>query len=53
VMFLLCYAYQLGYLLHITFPSPSILQHYVEFDIRTITRLAKLFGVRSFGGFVS
>jgi hypothetical protein len=53
VMFSLCYVYQLGYLLHISFPSPSILQHYVEFDIHTIFRLEKLFGVGSFGGFVS
>jgi hypothetical protein len=53
VMFSLCYAYQLGYLLQIAFPFPNILQHYVEFDIHTIIRLEKLFGVGFFGGFFS
>jgi len=43
-MFLLCYAHRLGYLLRTMFPSPNILQHYVEFDICTITTLEKLFG---------
>ncbi len=51
-MFLSCYAQRLGYLLHIMFPSPSILQHYVEFDICTITKLEKLLGVKSFGGII-
>jgi hypothetical protein len=35
------------------FPSPSILQNYIEFDIRTMVILEKLFGARSFGGFIS
>jgi hypothetical protein len=35
------------------FPFPSILQHYVEIHIHTITKLEKLFGVGSFGGFIS
>jgi hypothetical protein len=52
-MFSLCYAYELGYLLHVSFPSPSILQDYIEFDLHTIIRLENLFGVISFGGFVS
>ncbi len=51
--FLLCYAQCLGYLLHIMFPFPGILQHYVEFVIHTITTLEKLFGVGSFGGYIS
>jgi len=32
------------------FPSLSSLQHYVEFDIHTITTLKELLGARSFGG---
>jgi len=32
------------------FPSLNTLQHYVEFDIHTITTLKKLLGVKSFGG---
>jgi hypothetical protein len=36
-------------LFHIVFPSLGILQHYVRFNICTITTLEKLFGVRSFG----
>jgi hypothetical protein len=32
------------------FPSPSILQHYAKFNIRTLITLEKLFGARSFGG---
>jgi hypothetical protein len=32
------------------FPSLGILQHYVEFNIRTIIMLEKLFSVGSFGG---
>jgi hypothetical protein len=35
------------------FPSLGILQHYVEFNIHTITRLEKLFGAGSFGGYIS
>jgi hypothetical protein len=35
------------------FPSLSILQHYVEFDTRTIATLKKLFSVGSFGGSIS
>jgi hypothetical protein len=35
------------------FPSPSILQHYVKFNIPTITMLEKLFGVGSFGSFTN
>ncbi len=48
-MFLLCYAQCFGYLIRTMFPSPSILQHYIEFDIRTITTLEKLLSARSFG----
>jgi hypothetical protein len=32
------------------FPSLSILQHYIKFDIRTIVMLEKLFDATSFGG---
>jgi len=32
------------------FPSLGILQHYVEFNIHTITTMEKLFGVGFFGG---
>jgi hypothetical protein len=32
------------------FPSLGVLQHYVEFDICTITMLEKLFGAGAFGG---
>ncbi len=39
VMFLLCYAERPCYLFHILFPSLSILQHYVEFNIHTIVML--------------
>jgi len=35
------------------FPSPSILQHYVEFDTRTIATLEKLLNVGSFGGSIN
>ncbi len=52
-MFSLCYAHCLGYLLHTMFPSPNILQRYVEFNICTITTLEKLFGAWSFGGFMN
>jgi hypothetical protein len=34
------------------FPSPSILQHYDEFDTCTITMLEKLLDGGSFGGFI-
>jgi hypothetical protein len=34
------------------FPFLSILQHYAEFNICTITTLEKLFGVGSFGVFI-
>jgi hypothetical protein len=53
VMFLLCYAKRPCYLFHILFPSLGILQHYVEFNIHTIVMLQKLFGARSFGGFIN
>jgi hypothetical protein len=49
-MFLLCYAQCLSYLFHIVLPFLGILQHYVEFDIRTIAMLEKLVGARFFGG---
>jgi hypothetical protein len=35
------------------FPSPSILKHYIEFDIDTIITLEKLFGVGSFNGSIN
>jgi hypothetical protein len=35
------------------FPSPNILQHYIEFNTHTITMLEKLLGVESFGGSIS
>jgi hypothetical protein len=34
------------------FTSPSILWHYIKFDIRTIITLEKLLGAWSFGGFI-
>ncbi len=34
------------------FPFLGILQHYAKFDTRTTTMLEKLFGERSFGGFI-
>jgi hypothetical protein len=34
------------------FPFPSILQHYIEFDICIITTLEKLLGVGSFGSII-
>jgi hypothetical protein len=49
-MFSLCYAQHFGYLLCIMFPSPSILQHYIEFNICIITMLEKLHGVGFFDG---
>jgi hypothetical protein len=50
VMFLLCYAQCLSYLLGTMFPSLIILQHYVKFDIRIIITLEKLLGVGTLGG---
>jgi len=47
-MLLLCYAQCLSYLLRTIFSSPDILQHYIEFDTRTIAMLEKLLGVGSF-----
>jgi hypothetical protein len=35
------------------FPSLNILQHYVKFNIHTITTLEKLLGARSFGGSIN
>jgi hypothetical protein len=35
------------------FPSLNILQQYFKFDTCTILTLEKLFGVRSFGGFIN
>jgi hypothetical protein len=32
------------------FPSPNILQHYIDFNINTIVILEKRLGARSFGG---
>jgi hypothetical protein len=52
-MFSLHYAQRLGYLLFTMFPSPSILQHYIEFDIHTIITLEKLLGAGSFGGYIN
>jgi len=48
-MLSLCYTQRLGYLFRVVFPFPGILQHYVKFNIRTITTSEKLFGVGSFG----
>jgi len=39
VMLSLCYAQQPSYLQHTIFPPPCILQHYTEFDTRTIAML--------------
>jgi hypothetical protein len=50
VMLLLCYAYRMCYLFCIVFPSPSILQHYIKFNIHTIIMLENLLGVEFFGG---
>jgi hypothetical protein len=49
-MLSLCNAQRPNYLFHTMFPSPCILLDYVEFDVRTITTLYKLLGVRSFDG---
>jgi hypothetical protein len=51
-MFLLRYAQCSSYLFCTVFPFPSILYHYVEFDICTIVMFEKLFGVKSLGGFI-
>jgi hypothetical protein len=40
------------YIISIVFPSLGILQHYVKFDIHTITMLEKLFGAGYFGSFI-
>jgi len=53
VMLSLCYAQHLDYLLHILFPSPSILQHYIKFDIHIIYTLENLFDAESFDGSIS
>jgi hypothetical protein len=50
VMILLCYTQHQSYLIRIMFPSLGILQHYVKFNICTITTLEKLLDVGSFGG---
>jgi hypothetical protein len=52
VMFSLCYAQLLSYLLCIVFPFLNILQHYTKFNTCTIVMLEKLRGGRSFGGFI-
>ncbi len=46
--FLRYYAQHLSYLLHIVFPFLGILQHYIEFNSCTITRLENLLVVESF-----
>jgi hypothetical protein len=35
------------------FPSPGILQHYANFNVRTIVTLEKLLGAGSFGGSIN
>jgi hypothetical protein len=52
VMFSLCYAQWPSYLHCTIFPSPGILQHYIEFDAYTIAMLEKLLGSKSFGTIV-
>jgi hypothetical protein len=52
-MFLLHYVEWSGYVLHTMFPSPCILQHYVEFDTHIIVTLEKLLSVKSFGGLIN
>jgi hypothetical protein len=52
VMFTFCYAQWLNYLQHNVFPSLGILQHYIEFNVRTIAMLEKLLVLRSFGTIV-
>jgi hypothetical protein len=42
-----------GYLFPTMFTSPSILQHYTKFINCSKTKLEKLLGVGSFGGFIS
>jgi hypothetical protein len=43
-MFSFCYAQHPCYLLFTTFLSPSVLQHYAKFDLRTMVMLEKLLG---------
>jgi hypothetical protein len=43
-MFSFCYAQYPCYLLFTTFLSPSVLQHYAKFDLRTMVMLEKLLG---------
>jgi hypothetical protein len=52
-MFSFCYAQWPSYLQCIIFPSPSILQCYTKFNVRTIAMLEKLLKSRSFGTTVS
>jgi hypothetical protein len=51
-MFSLCYSSHLSYLLHTMFPFLGFLQHYIKFNIHTITMLEKLLGVGFFSGFI-
>jgi hypothetical protein len=52
-VFSFCYAQWPNYLQCIIFPSLSILQHYIKFDVCTIIMLEKLLWSRSFGTIVS
>jgi hypothetical protein len=52
-MLVLCCAQHLVYLLRTMFPSLGILQHYVEFHIRTITMLERLLSVGFFNGSIN
>jgi hypothetical protein len=47
-MLSLCCAQRSSYLQRIIFPSLGTLQHYTEFDVRTIAMLEKLLNLRSF-----
>jgi hypothetical protein len=47
-MLSLCYTQCAGYLFHTMFPSPCILQQYVEFNTYTIVMLEKILNVGSF-----
>ncbi len=51
-MLLFCYAQWLNYLQHVVFPSPCILQRYIEFHVHTIVMLEKLLRYGSFGTIV-
>jgi hypothetical protein len=51
-MFLFCYAQWPNYLQHVVFPSPSILQRYIEFHVHTIAMSKKLLKYGSFGTIV-